>query len=102
MELKQTIKRNIKNIIGIIMQFLFFVTPLFWKASALPPEIQTALRLNPLCYLIDGYRKSFLSTGWFWDSPPDMLYFLAFTVAAGLAGIWVFRKMKPHFADVVG
>lgn len=93
---------DIKNIINIIMQFLFFVTPLFWKASVLPAEIRSALRLNPLCYLIEGYRQSFLSTGWFWDSPSDTLYFIVFTAFVGLAGIWVFRKMKPHFADVVG
>ena len=93
---------DIKNIIGIIMQFLFFVTPLFWKVTALPPEMQSVIRINPLCYLIDGYRQSFLSTGWFWKSPAEALCFLGFTAVVGLAGIWVFKKMKPHFADVVG
>jgi ABC-type polysaccharide/polyol phosphate export permease len=93
---------DIKNIISILLQFLFYLTPVFWKSESVPERMLFVLKLNPLYYIINGFRESFFSSGWFWDKPLDAIYFWSVTSICLISGILLFRKMRPHFADVIG
>ena len=38
---------------------------------------------------------------WFWEHPYLTVYFWCFTIVMLLWGAHVFKKLKPHFADVL-
>jgi len=59
------------------------------------------LKLNPMFYIVQGYRDSFIYKIWFWQRPGMTLYFWAFTLVFWLIGTRLFRKLKIHFADVL-
>lgn len=48
-----------------------------------------------------GYRDSMLTGEWFWQRPKLTLYFWVVTVVVGLAGLKVFKRLRPHFSDVL-
>ena len=87
--------------ISIIMQFIFWLTPVVWDIGIMPDVIQKILKINPLYYIITGYRDAFINKVWFWDKYNQTIYFWLITSGMLLLGTWVFRRFKPHFADVL-
>ncbi|MGC3347919.1 ABC transporter permease, partial [Enterococcus faecium] len=59
------------------------------------------LKLNPLYYVVQGYRESFLSEARFWEHGTYTLYFWVFTLVMFVIGSAVLRRLKPHFSDVL-
>jgi ABC-type polysaccharide/polyol phosphate export permease len=92
---------DIRNILSIMTRIMFFVTPIFWKMEGLPPSSQFILKLNPIYYIVNGYRDSLLNHRVFWESPLVTLYFWSVCLVFLVAGVAVFKKLRPHFADVV-
>ena len=58
-------------------------------------------KLNPFYYIVVGYRDSMLTGDWFWERPTLTLYFWAVTTLLLLAGLKVFKRLRPHFSDVL-
>lgn len=92
---------DISNIISIILRFFFYLTPIFWNPSMLPEKYVFILKLNPLYYIVNGYRDSLLFKRPFWAEWQLMIYFWALTFIIIIVGIIVFSRLRPHFADVV-
>jgi lipopolysaccharide transport system permease protein/teichoic acid transport system permease protein len=93
--------RDVGQIVAVIMQVGFWATPIFWDINIMSPKIQSILKLNPVFYIIQGYRDSFIYGVPFWERPRYTLYFWLVTVCCFLVGAMVFRKLKDQFADVL-
>jgi ABC-type polysaccharide/polyol phosphate export permease len=52
--------RDMHPVIGNLIQVLFFVTPIIWKADQLSPERQHLIHLNPFFYLLEIMREPLL------------------------------------------
>ncbi|MBF0456460.1 MAG: ABC transporter permease [Nitrospirae bacterium] len=93
--------RDFGQIVSMALQFGFWLTPVFWSVRSMPPKYLFLLKLNPLYYIIDGYRNSFVYKIWFWETPLLTLYYWLFTAMVLVTGLKLFRKMRPHFADML-
>jgi ABC-type polysaccharide/polyol phosphate export permease len=67
----------------------------------IPEKYIWIIKLNPMYYIVSGYRDSFINQVAFWERPLDMLYFWTITLIVVLGGITVFKKLRPHFAEVI-
>jgi ABC-type polysaccharide/polyol phosphate export permease len=65
------------------------------------PRIQAILKFNPIYYIIQGYRDSFITFVPFWHHPVYTLYFWGVSLTVLVAGALIFQKLKPQFADVL-
>jgi lipopolysaccharide transport system permease protein/teichoic acid transport system permease protein len=92
---------DMNYIITIIMRVLFFFTPIFWEAKNIPEQYLVYFRLNPLYYLVNGYRDSLLYGIPFWHHKMDTLYFWLISMTFLLIGVVVFKRLRPFFAEVV-
>lgn len=92
---------DISQLIGILLQTIMWTLPILWSPSQFPPKVIAVLKFNPLYYVVQGYRESFLSSGWFWEHWLSGLYFWGFTFALLLVGVFVFKRLRPHFSDVL-
>ncbi len=94
--------KDIGQLVGIVVQFGFWVTPVIWDPSAVPPQYLHLMKLNPMYYVVDGYRESFLYGKGFWEASLSLtLYFWILNLAIFFFGFFLFRKLRPHFADVL-
>ncbi len=93
--------RDIGPLIGLGIQLLFWITPIFWSLKDLPPRLRFLLRLNPLYYIVEGYREAFIYKVWFWRDGALSLYYWGVAAAVLVIGALVFRRLRPHFADVL-
>ena len=93
--------RDLEQIIQIIVRVGFWLTPIFWKVELIPKKIRFLFKANPVYYLVLGYRDSLLYKVWFWERPELTLYFWCLTLVVFALGSILFRRLKPHFADVI-
>ena len=93
--------RDIGQMVGMCLQFLFWGTPIFWNIDMLPSKYAFIFKLNPLYYIISGYRDCFIDHVWFWQRGITTLYFWLITIVIMMVGAWLFQKLRPHFADVL-
>ncbi|MCK5058013.1 MAG: ABC transporter permease [Candidatus Aminicenantes bacterium] len=93
--------RDISQIVQIILQIGFWFTPIFWSLVMIPEKYRFIFRLNPVYYLTMGYRDSMINKVWFWERPELTIYFWCFTLLVFAIGSIIFRRLRPHFADVL-
>ena len=92
---------DIAKLMSIIVQFGFWLTPILWNPEMVPEKYLWVINLNPAEYIITGYRDSLLYDLWFIQKPLQTLYFWGFTLTMLFAGVNVFSRLRPHFAEVV-
>jgi lipopolysaccharide transport system permease protein/teichoic acid transport system permease protein len=93
--------RDVGQFVAMIMQFGFWATPIFWSLNMVPEEYHEILKLNPVYYFVEGYRNSFIYHEWFWQNWELTLQYWIITLAAMFIGAICFKKLRPHFADVL-
>ncbi len=96
--------RDLSQVINIALQVGVWLTPIMWVAEDRLvnwPWLFKILKLNPVYYIVAGFRDAFIYKNWFWERPMWTLYFWCFTVGVFVFGNWVFRRLKVHFADVL-
>lgn len=93
--------RDVNNIVAVSIQIGFWVTPIFWDSAMLPGRLGFYLKLNPFYYIITGYRDSLLYGVPFWHRPLLGLYYWAVTAVVLIGGYAVYKRLRPHFADVL-
>jgi lipopolysaccharide transport system permease protein/teichoic acid transport system permease protein len=93
--------RDMGQLVAMLLQFGFWMTPIFWSIGMIPQKYQWLLKLNPLYYIIEGYRDSMIHHVWFWEKPLLTLYFWVVALGMLWLGFSTFRRLKPHFADVL-
>jgi lipopolysaccharide transport system permease protein/teichoic acid transport system permease protein len=93
--------RDVGQIVGVLLQMGFWATPIFWELRIMPPQAQAFLKLNPMFYIVQGYRESFIYFSPFWRHPYQTVYFWVVAGAILVGGALVFKKLKPQFADVL-
>ena len=93
--------RDVAKVVAVLIQVGFWATPIFWDINIMSPRIQQALKLNPVYYVIQGYRESFIYFKPFWEHPLLSLYFWGVTLITLVVGALIFQRLKPQFADVL-
>lgn len=93
--------KDVSNFVGIIIQFGFWITPIIWNTDMVPPKFLWLFKINPAYYFVSGYRDSLIYGVGFWEKPIEALYFWTITLLVLVIGAMVFRRLKPHFGEVV-
>jgi lipopolysaccharide transport system permease protein/teichoic acid transport system permease protein len=93
--------RDVAQIVNVIIQVGFWATPILWDIDIMPPKIQFVLKLNPMSYIVQGYRESFIYFTPFWRHPLQTVYFWVLAGAILVFGALIFKNLKPQFADVL-
>ncbi len=93
--------KDMGQLVAMLLQFGFWMTPIFWAIGMIPERFHFFLKLNPLVYIIEGYRDSMIAGVWFWEKPSMTLYFWVVALLMLALGFSTFRRLKPHFADVL-
>lgn len=94
--------KDAAQLVSVILQILFWLTPIFWSDAQMNETALSVLKCNPLYYIVTGYRDALIGGVWFWREPVwGAVWFWG--VAAGMlwGGTRVYRRLKIHFADLL-
>ena len=95
--------RDLAQIINIGLQVGMWATPILWNIGMLEnyPKLRVLFKLNPLTYIVNGYRSAIYEESWFFEHFYSSTYFWIFTVTLFCVGSLIFKRLKVHFADVL-
>jgi len=97
-----TIIRDVHMFLSSTLRMLLYVSGVLWPISRLAdfPIMITILKLNPIFYLIEGYRSAFFGTEWYFITHWEYtLYFWGLVVVLFLFGFMLHVKFRRHFID---
>lgn len=91
--------RDMSQVIGLLNTILLFVSPIFYKADAIPEEIRWVIYINPLAPIIEMTRDVMIL-----GKNPSWMYYgscLILSFMVGTIGFAWFQKTRKGFADVL-
>ncbi len=89
--------RDTQHTLGVLLQMLFYLTPIFYDLNSVPKEFQPFYQLNPMVPLIEAYRAILLK-----GTQPDwqVLLIVSLVVAVILPiGLAIFRRQSNTFVE---
>jgi len=91
--------RDLAQIVPIVLQFLFWFTPIVYPVSIIPENFRFWLELNPVYPLVSAYHDVLA-----YQQPPDLMA-LASLGLAGLVllgiGLWLVRRANTEMVDML-
>lgn len=97
-----TIIRDVHMFLNATLRMVLYLSPILWPIAAYMkiPTIITVIKLNPLYYIIEGYRAALFGTEWYmvthWQYS---LYFWGLVVVLFMIGATLHVKFRRHFID---
>jgi len=91
--------RDTAQMVTLVLQLWFYLCPIIYPLSVIPESYRFLLRLNPLVFITEGYRRALIEN----RGVPltDMAYFLLFALVLLVLGGWMFRRLKGQFPEVL-
>ena len=88
--------RDLEHLVEVLLNLLFYVTPILYPLSSVPQPYRNLLKLNPLASLMEGWRDLLVSN----QLPGlDLWPSVLATAIVFAVGAWIFAKLRPTFAD---
>lgn len=91
--------RDIGQVVPVVLQALFWLTPIVYNIRILPEHVQNIFKLNPLYPLVSSYQNVLL-----YDQPPvwsDLIWLVLATAVLALVSLVVFRRASPEMVDAL-
>lgn len=91
------------QVINIVLQVGIWMTPVMWNIETMdiPSWLMVIFKLNPMFYIVQGYRDALINHVWFWEHQNLTIYFWLVVIVVFFVGFYVFQKLRSHFADVL-
>ena len=90
--------RDIRYALPFLIQLWFFVSPIIYPASILPPRWHWAMALNPMTGIIEGFRSALFARAFDWGAIATSAIVTGVILTYAL---YYFNRMERDFADVI-
>jgi lipopolysaccharide transport system permease protein len=86
--------RDLEHLVEVLLNLWFYLTPILYPLSRVPPKVKPLLLINPMSSLIEAWRDLFL-----YNQLPgaDIWPALAFAALVLVAGSIVFKALEGQF-----
>jgi lipopolysaccharide transport system permease protein len=89
--------RDTQHLLRLALQLLFYLTPVFYEVSDVPPHLKWVYQVNPLAHMVTVYRSVLLHGEW--PSARSLIALLVFSTLLLAAGLTWFQRVSHRFAD---
>jgi lipopolysaccharide transport system permease protein len=89
--------RDTQHTLGVLLQFWFYLTPIFYEAKSIPDQYWLIYGLNPMVHLVDCYRQILL-----WGVAPNWLALGGIGAVVAIAlplGYRLFHRQSLRFVE---
>lgn len=90
--------RDMEHIVNVCVSMLFWMTPIIYPLEAVPEKYRVYLTINPVTYLMQGWRDIFLNNTTNW-------HYISISVVTAtmflLAGIVIFKRLDRRLDEVL-
>ena len=98
--------RDVKKLITSLTRMMFYFSPIIWnchfeKHVMYADILNKIMKLNPIYYIVQGYRDAIFYNIAFWEHPHLTLYFWAVVLILFAIGCSLMYKFKKKFIDLI-
>lgn len=93
--------RDVGQSLSVLLSFWFWATPIIWSADMLPERWRPLMDFNPAYHIVESYRDALLYDRPVWHDLTQLALFWLMALIIGFFGAYIFRRLKPEFADVI-
>jgi lipopolysaccharide transport system permease protein len=91
--------RDVQYVVPVLLQLLFFASPVGYPVAVVPAELRVAVFANPVSALLEGARASVLGTpSASWGA---VVYSVGVVISALVCALFHFRSLEREFSDVI-
>lgn len=95
--------KDFLNLVKSFVTAVFWLSGIIWNINTIKdiPWLKSLLKVNPVTYLVEGYRNCFIHKTWIWESPKTLIAFLLTLLVLTITAIWVYRRLRKEIPDVL-
>lgn len=90
--------RDLDYMIGLMLNIIFYFTPVGYSMDKVPKVIQPIVALNPFTGLIQGWRELLLHNG---NPLPYLLIPSIVSIIVLVLGVFVYSRLQKDFAELL-
>ncbi|MEK7141598.1 MAG: ABC transporter permease [Patescibacteria group bacterium] len=90
--------RDIQNFVDVLLQLLFYATPILYPLSAVPHPWRIFIQLHPMALAVEATRAILLSRRF---PGSELLFLSGWATLALVVGVLVFKKLIRRMPDVI-
>ncbi|WP_028531125.1 ABC transporter permease [Paenibacillus sp. HW567] len=91
--------KDLVYVVGLLVNILFYMSPIFYSADSLPARFRFLIHLNPIAPIINHFRDVFINGELFSISSYITSFFISFIIF--ILGLTIFNYLRKGFADVI-
>jgi lipopolysaccharide transport system permease protein len=91
--------RDVRESVAVVLQLWFWLTPIVYVYSIIPPPLQRWLRLNPIFPVVDAYHSTIMLG----RAPAfsGLIALCAVVLLLLILGRWVFGRLEREIRDLI-
>ena len=93
--------RDVGHGVSVFVNLLFWLTPIVWYKEMIPEKFHFIAEYNPIHYVIEGYRSSFVLSEVILPTFQSTACFWSVTITFLIIGNLTFKRLQPEFPDVI-
>ncbi len=93
------VARDFQQLLPSILHVWFWLTPIAWDVSRLPPPGRTLLAFNPASYIVSGYRAALMPRVFAAPTAFEAAVFWLTSIGMLMTGSAFFRRLRVYFWD---
>lgn len=94
--------RDVKKLVVSLMRMLLYLSPVLWPAAFSGyPFMTFVMKLNPVYYIVVGYRDSIFFGKNFWQHPAMTVYFWVVVIILFVMGSSLMYHFKRKMVDMI-
>ncbi len=94
--------KDFSNLVKSLVTAIFWLSGIVWNVNTIQiPWLKTLLKINPVTYLVEGFRNCFINKIWIWESPKTLLCFIVILVLLTIISVLLYKKLRKEIPDVL-
>lgn len=81
---------------------LFWLSGIFFEVGNVQNEVlKVILKINPITFLVNGFRNSLIYKKWIWEDMSALLLFILMYIIMTMLAIFVYKRLADDLPDVL-
>lgn len=97
-----SMSKDFANLVKSLVTAVFWLSGIIFNVNSINiPWLKSLMMVNPVTFLVEGYRNCFVNQVWFWEQPKRLMYFAIILAVLIILGIWTYRRLRKEIPDVL-
>lgn len=97
-----SMSKDFANLVKSLVTAIFWLSGIIYNINTInTPWLKKLLMINPVTFLVEGYRNCFIHQTWFWEQPKRLMYFGIILLILIIFAIWTYKRLRKEIPDVL-